>query len=160
MTQAVNELERVVARTAVAQYAPAELPLFEPTADAFFAAGKRLPAERRGDILGGGFESAAIFLSPVALMVSSLAVVALKKAVDSLAADAGKLLAEQGEQGLKRLWAWVRERRGAPEPVLLPESVVAEICAKMLEEAQRFLAPDMATQLVDAVARQLIHPQE
>jgi hypothetical protein len=67
-----DELVAALARRAVAETAPAELPLFRATSRAYFEDPDRALARRAGtdDVLGFGPAAAALLLTPVALDVA------------------------------------------------------------------------------------------
>ena len=66
-----DALVEALARSAVEQVAPEELPLFRATSEAYFADPSSLePGRSRDDMLGFGVDAALVLVSPVALQVA------------------------------------------------------------------------------------------
>lgn len=98
-----------MARHAVGELAPAELPFFTATSDAYFQDPHRAltGGRRTDDVLGSGFDVVVTLISPVALAVAAAVYEKLTEEVGGTVVRGGKRLGQ-------RLWR--RLRRRAPEP--------------------------------------------
>jgi hypothetical protein len=150
-----------LARSAVAQAAPEELPLFRATSEAYFENPDALRAERSGDdMLGFGVDQALVLLTPVALAVSRDV---LNFLVEQLRAQAH----EHGKDAIDRLVARLLHREGKPttetpaaeadgEPPDLTEEQLKEVRSIALAKARQLkLAPDKAELLADSLVGSL-----
>jgi hypothetical protein len=151
-----------LARSAVSQAAPEELPLFRATSEAYFENPDALRAERSGDdMLGFGVDQALILLTPVALAVSREVLTFL---VGQLRAQAH----EHGKEAIDRLVARLLRRGAKPtsetpaaeaeaEPPELTEEQLEEVRAIALEKARQLkLAPEKAELLADSLVGSLV----
>jgi hypothetical protein len=149
-----------LARSAVSQAAPEELPLFRATSEAYFENPDALAAQRSGDeMLGFGVDTALVLITPVALAVSREVLGFL---VEQLRAQAQ----EHGKEAIDRLVARLLRRDGkrtetpaaAPdeEPPELTEEQLEEVRAIALEKARQLkLAPEKAELLADSLVGSL-----
>ncbi len=70
-----------ISRTVVAQIAPKELDLFDVTSEAYFRDPKGVRRSQKEQMLAFGGQEAAVFLTPILLTVTSLAVDFMKEPV-------------------------------------------------------------------------------
>ena len=124
---------RRVARELVEESAPAELPLFEVTAESFFAEGGTRP--RRGspdDMLGFGVDVAQ-FLTPLLLSVTTYAVGLVKEAAKRRLSDGVDVVADRVEDAaLARLQP---QGHPATAPVTLDVDALKRIRAAVYDQA-------------------------
>jgi hypothetical protein len=161
-----DELVAVLARSAVAQAAPEELPLFRATSEAYFENPDALEAQRSKDeMLGFGVGDALVLLTPVALAVSRDV---LSFVLEQLRSQAR----EHGKEAIDRLVSRLldRDEKPAPEapggeaeapagdaePPDLTDEQLEEVRALAVEKARQLkLAPDKAELLADSLVGSL-----
>ena len=96
-----------LARTAVEQAAPEELPLFRPTSEAFFEDPAALERrDGRDELLAFGVDAAVVLVTPVALSVA-------RDVVRFVADQVRSRLATEGEGAIQRTLDRIFERGDA-----------------------------------------------
>ena len=144
-----------LARSAVEQVAPEELPLFPATSEAYFADPASL--EQRGsgdDVLGFGVDAALVLVSPVALQVA-------REVIDFVAAKLRESAEEEGESAIKRLVARLvhgndKEKDDGRQPPELTDEQLEQVRSVALEKARELRLPDAkATLLADSLVGSL-----
>jgi hypothetical protein len=144
-----------LARATVERAAPAELPLFGPTSEAFFEDPAALERSGGGDrMLGFGVDAAMVLLTPAALTVA-------KEVFGFISAQVRARLKDEGEgavQGtLDRIFG--RKTPAAaeePKPPELSDEQLERIHELALEKAKQLkLAPDKAELLADSLVGSL-----
>ena len=106
-------LVEALARSAVQDAAPEELPLFAPTSEAYFDPRRGTPAGAKSDeMLGFGVDAAAamVFVTPVALEAARSVVSYLVAELQAAAKDESKPMI----QALVHRLAHLRDKPGAP----------------------------------------------
>jgi hypothetical protein len=109
---------RALARRAVAEVAPDELPFFAATSDAYFRDphGALTGGRRPTETLGSGFDIVVALASPVALAVAT-------SVYQALTDKAGEAVVRGGGRLARRLWARLRRRDAqappAPDPAII-----------------------------------------
>jgi hypothetical protein len=145
-----------LARSAVTQTAPEELPLFRPTSEAYFDDPTSL--EQRGpddQMLGFGVEAAAVLITPIALKVARDVVNFIVEQVRGHAREAGK-------DAIDSIADRVLKKDGdeaepvAPAEIELSDEELEEVRALALEKAKLLkLPPDKAQLLADSLVGSL-----
>ena len=150
-----DALVEALARSAVEQVAPEELPLFRATSEAYFADPSSLEQGRsRDDMLGFGVDAALVLVSPVALQVA-------KEVIGFVVAQFREAAAEEGEGAIKRLVARLvhRDENGKDEQEAVPELTdeqLEQVRALALEKARSLkLSDTKATLLADSLVGSL-----
>jgi hypothetical protein len=151
-----DALVEALARSAVEQVAPEELPLFRATSEAYFADPASLEQGRsRDDLLGFGVDAALVLVSPVALQVA-------KEVIGFVVAQFREAAAEEGEGAIRRLVARLVHRNDVeeddtdePVPELTDEQL-QQVRALALEKARSLkLSDTKATLLADSLVGSL-----
>jgi hypothetical protein len=150
-----DALVEALARSAVEQVAPEELPLFRATSEAYFADPSSLEQGRsRDDMLGFGVDAALVLVSPVALQVA-------KEVIGFVVAQFREAAAEEGEGAIKRLVARLvhrdedEEKDDEPVPELTDEQL-EQVRTLALEKARSLrLSDSKATLLADSLVGSL-----
>ena len=150
-----DALVEALARSAVEQVAPEELPLFRATSEAYFADPSSLEQGRsRDDMLGFGVDAALVLVSPVALQVA-------KEVIGFVVAQFREAAAEEGEGAIKRLVARLvhrdedEEKDDGPVPELTDEQL-EQVRTLALEKARSLrLSDTKATLLADSLVGSL-----
>jgi hypothetical protein len=144
-----------LARATVERAAPAELPLFGPTSEAFFEDPAALERKGGGDrMLGFGVDAAMVLLTPVALSVA-------KEVFGFVAAQVRARLQDEGEvavQGtLDRIFGGDEtDAPDEPKPPELSDEQLERVRELALEKAKQLkLAPDKAELLADSLVGSL-----
>ena len=150
-----DALVEALARSAVEQVAPEELPLFRATSEAYFADPSSLEQGRsRDDMLGFGVDAALVLVSPVALQVA-------KEVIGFVVAQFREAAAEEGEGAIKRLVARLvhrnEDKKGEDEPVPdLTDEQLRQVRALALETARSLrLSDTKAALLADSLVGSL-----
>jgi hypothetical protein len=154
-----DQLVAELARSAVSQTAPEELPLFRATSEAYFENPDSLAAQRSGDeMLGFGVDAALVFVTPVALAVSREVLNFVIEQVRAQARDHGK-------EAIDHLVARLLHQTEKPETPAAPgEPDVPDLSDEQLEEVRTLalekahqlkLAPDKAELLADSLVGSL-----
>jgi hypothetical protein len=150
-----DALVEALARSAVEQVAPEELPLFRATSEAYFADPSSLEQGRsRDDMLGFGVDAALVLVSPVALQVA-------KEVIGFVVAQFREAAAEEGEGAIKRLVARLvhrdTEETSDDEPVPeLTDEQLEQVRTLALEKARSLrLSDSKATLLADSLVGSL-----
>lgn len=164
-TEEEKSLIEALARQAVADVAPEELPLFRSTSTAYFDDPKRLRGEPASadDMLGFGAELgvAVTFVTPIALEVA-------RSVVSFVGDQVGGALKEEAapriREVVRRLLGSAPEpepsSKPAPDPAAAPEHAeavlnpaqLAEVREVAIRTAKRLkMAPDRAATLADAI---------
>jgi hypothetical protein len=167
-------LVEALARSAVQDAAPEELPLFAPTSEAYFDPRRGTPAGAKSDeMLGFGVDAAAamVFVTPVALEAARSVVSYLVTELQAAAKDESKPMI----QALVHRLAHLRDKPGAtadakpadakpaatkpaePEPAAFTEEQLQEVHKVALRTAERMgmehaKAAVVADAIVGAVA--------
>jgi hypothetical protein len=154
-----------LARAAVAQAAPEELPLFRATSEAYFEDPQSLTRERSGDeMLGFGVEDALVLVTPVALTVAREVLEFIVDEVSGHARDAGREVIGRIADRLLRRGGSASTAAGgggsapapAPEPPDLTDAQLQQVRALALEKAQQLaLPPEKASLLADSLVGSL-----
>jgi hypothetical protein len=147
-----DSLVAELARSAVEQTAPEELPLFRPTSEAFFQDPDAVPRSGgRDELLGFGVDAAVVLVTPVALSVA-------RDVARFVADQVRSRLADEGEGAIQRALDRIFKRgeaAQAPAPDEEPELSDAEleqVHAIALEKAKQLrLSPERAGLLADAI---------
>ena len=140
-----DALVEALARSAVEQVAPEELPLFRATSEAYFDDPASL--ERKGsrdDMLGFGVDAALVLVSPVALQVA-------REVIDFVTAKLRESAEEEGESAIKRLVARLVHRDGeeeAEQPSELTDEQLEHVRRIALEKARALKLPDAKAALL------------
>jgi hypothetical protein len=144
-----------LARATVERAAPAELPLFGPTSEAFFEDPAGLERSGGGDrMLGFGAEAAMLLVTPAALSVA-------KEVVGFLAAQVRARLRDEGEGAVQRTLDRIFRHKGSetpngPKPPELSDEQLERVRALALEKARQLkLPPDKADLLADSLVGSL-----
>jgi hypothetical protein len=153
-----------LARSAVSETAPEELPLFRATSQAYFEDPDALKKQGSGDqMLGFGVEAALVLVTPVALDVARDV---LNFVLEQVRAQAR----EHGKEAIERFTDKLLERAGgggeeppagtaaatAGEPPELTDEQLEQVRALALEKATQLkLAPDKAELLADSLVGSL-----
>jgi hypothetical protein len=139
-----DALVESLARSAVEQVAPEELPLFRATSEAYFDDPASL--ERMGsqdDMLGFGVDAALVLVSPVALQVA-------REVIDFVTTKLRESAEEEGESAIKRLVARLVHRDAEEEA---KDAEAVELSDEQLEQVRRIaLEKARALKLPDAKA--------
>jgi hypothetical protein len=151
-----DALVEALARSAVEQVAPEELPLFNATSEAYFSDPAALARTRSGDdMLGFGVDAALVLVSPVALQVA-------KDVIGFVVAQLRESAREEGEGAIKRLVARLvhrdeDEEKGDDEPVPeLTDEQLEQVRTLALEKARSLRLSDAkATLLADSLVGSL-----
>lgn len=155
-----DQLVAELARSAVSQTAPEELPLFRATSEAYFENPDALAAQRSGDeMLGFGVDAALVLVTPVALAVS-------RDVLNFVIAEVRSQAHDHGKEVIDRLVARLLHRgekpetpappAGEPDAPDLTEAQLEEVRAFALEKARQLkLAPDKAELLADSLVGSL-----
>lgn len=152
-----DALVEALARSAVEQVAPEELPLFRATSEAYFADPASL--EQRGsgdDPLGFGVDAALVLVSPVALQVA-------REVIDFVAAKLRESAEEEGESAIKRLVARLvhgndknEDTDEGEQPAELTDEQLEQVRSVALEKARELKLSDAkATLLADSLVGSL-----
>jgi hypothetical protein len=154
-----DELVAALARRAVAQAAPAELPLFRATSAAYFEDPDRALSGTRGsdDTLGFGPEIAAVLVTPVALDVARRVVAFVLDHVRATAEkEAGEAVDDATSRLLHHIGVGDDEKPTAEEvPELTPEQL-REVHRLAFEKAKQLhLSDEKADLLADSLAGSL-----
>jgi hypothetical protein len=154
-----------LARSAVSQTAPEELPLFRATSEAYFKDPESLKRKGSGDeLLGFGVDSAIVLMTPVALTVARDVLNFLVEQVRAQAREHGKdtidRLADRllGHGSSSTAQSVTADSSGAadPETPELTDEQLDQVRAFALEKAQQLkLAPDKAELLADSLVGSL-----
>jgi hypothetical protein len=152
-----------LARSAVSETAPEELPLFRATSQAYFEDPEALKKQGSGDqMLGFGVEAALVLVTPVALDVARDV---LNFVLEQVRAQAR----EHGKEAIERFTDKLLERAGggeeppadtaaaaAGETPELTDEQLEQVRALALEKATQLkLAPDKAELLADSLVGSL-----
>jgi hypothetical protein len=152
-----------LARSAVSETAPEELPLFRATSQAYFEDPDALKKQGSGDqMLGFGVEAALVLVTPVALDVARDV---LNFVLEQVRAQAR----EHGKEAIERFTDKLLERAGggeeppagtaaaaAGETPELTDEQLEQVRALALEKATQLkLAPDKAELLADSLVGSL-----
>jgi hypothetical protein len=147
-----------LARSAVSQAAPEELPLFRATSEAYFEDPTALERRKSGDeMLGFGVEAAVVLVTPVALNVA-------KDVLNFVLEQVREQAREHGKEAIERFTDRLLKRGGQPgsegaapaETPELTEAQLEQVRALALEKAQQLkLAPDKAELLADSLVGSL-----
>lgn len=150
-----DALVEALARSAVEQVAPEELPLFRATSEAYFADPASLEQGRsRDDMLGFGVDAALVLVSPIALQVA-------KEVIGFVVAHFREAAAEEGEGAIKRLVARLvhrdMEETSDDEPVPeLTDEQLEQVRTLALEKARSLrLSDTKASLLADSLVGSL-----
>ena len=149
-----------LARSAVAQTAPEELPLFRATSTAYFEdPGSLERTDSRDEMLGFGVDAAVVLVTPVALTVARDVLNFVAEQVRAQAREHGKeAIAGFADRLLKRgaeAEAAGAARPAGEEPELTDEQL-EQVRALALQKAQQLrLAPDKAKLLADSLVGSL-----
>jgi hypothetical protein len=148
-----DELVAALARRAVAETAPAELPLFRATSQAYFEDPGRALAGRAGsdDVLGFGPAAAALLLTPVALDVARSVVRFVLDHVRTKAeAQAGDAIESATEKLLRKIG--LGDGHGgtdaAAEAAPLSDDQLREVHRIAFEKARQLNLPDAQADLL------------
>ena len=158
-----------LARTAVAQAAPEELPLFRATSQAYFDDPEALKRQGSGDqMLGFGVEAALVLVTPVALSVARDVLNFVVEQVRGQAREHGKDLIDRladrlvNRDGKAAAPAEPPPAQAAtesppePEPAGLTDEQLEQVRALALEKAgQLKLSPEKAALLADSLVGSL-----
>jgi hypothetical protein len=140
-----DALVEALARSAVEQVAPEELPLFRATSEAYFddpASLERMGS--RDDMLGFGVDAALVLVSPVALQVA-------REVIDFVTAKLRESAEEEGESAIKRLVARLVHRDGeekAEQQSELTDEQLEQVRRIALEKARALKLPDAKAALL------------
>ena len=140
-----------LARSVVSEIAPSELPLFEIMSKSFAANPKRVRIRRGGDEeLGFGIAESAMLVTPVALA-------AIREIALFLAEDFAKALSHAAADAVAaRITKLFRREAGTPP---LTDSQIASIRTIVVEAAQTSkLGETQTTLLVDTLVTHLTKP--
>jgi hypothetical protein len=148
-----------LARSAVSETAPEELPLFRATSEAYFNDPDSLERQKSGDeMLGFGVEAAVVLVTPVALNVA-------KDVLNFVLEQVREQAREHGKEAIERFTDRLLTRGenapegGAATPAETPdltEAQLEQVRALALEKAQQLkLAPDKAELLADSLVGSL-----
>lgn len=143
-----------LARSAVAQAAPEELPLFRATSKAYFENPDALERQGTGDeMLGFGVDAALVLVTPVALAVS-------RDVLNFVVAQVREQAREHGAEAIDRLFDRLLKRKepahAQAEPPDLTEEQLEEVRTLALEKARQLeLAPEKAELLADSLVGSL-----
>ena len=144
-----------LARSTVERAAPAELPLFGPTSEAFFEDPAALERGGGGDkMLGFGVDAALVLITPAALSVA-------KDVVGFVAAQVRARLKDEGEGAVQSTLDRIFGRRkpespAEPKPPELSDEQLERVHELALEKAKQLkLAPDKAELLADSLVGSL-----
>jgi len=142
-----DALVEELARGLVQEIAPQELPLFRATSEAFFrdpeAALK--PQKPKDDMLGFGLGTAASFLTPIVLAVSSEVVTLLIDIVkDSLRQKGSEAL----QSALRALFKKDRATGDKQAGPALSADQLAQVHARAMEKARQLKLPDDQAKLL------------
>jgi hypothetical protein len=147
-----------LARSALAQAAPEELPLFRATSEAYFEDPESLGRTGSGDdMLGFGVDAALVLMTPVALTVArdvlNFVVAQVRVQADEHGKEAFDRLADRL---LRRGESAARPATAEPGPPELTDEQLEQVRALALEKAvQLKLAPDKAELLADSLVGSL-----
>jgi hypothetical protein len=148
-----------LARSAVSQTAPEELPLFRATSQAYFEDPTALERQKSGDeMLGFGVEAAVVLVTPVALDVARDVLNFVVEQVRIQARVHGQEAIERFTDRLLKHTSDDDEEPAASagEPPDLTEEQLEQVRALALEKAQQLkLAPDKAELLADSLVGSL-----
>jgi hypothetical protein len=148
-----------LARSAVSQTAPEELPLFRATSQAYFEDPDALERQKSGDeMLGFGVEAAVVLVTPVALNVAKDVLNFVLEQVREQAREHGKEAIERFTDRLLTRGDEQPAGEGAAptETPELTEAQLEQVRALALEKAQQLkLAPDKAELLADSLVGSL-----
>ncbi len=144
-----------LARATVERAAPAELPLFGPTSEAFFEDPAALERDGGGDkMLGFGVDAALVLITPAALSVA-------KDVVGFVAAQVRARLRDEGEGAVQSTLDRIFGRRkpetaDEPKPPELSDEQLEHVRKLALEKAKQLkLPPDKAELLADSLVGSL-----
>jgi hypothetical protein len=145
VTDSTDEAAIALARAAVEQAAPEELPLF-PAASEAYREGKDLTAESGDEMLGFGVDAAVVLLTPVALTVA-------KDVLGFLREQLAKQAAKHGESMIDRLVDRLLRRDDetpAAEPVAaeLTDEQLDQVRDLALQKARQLKLPDAKAKLL------------
>lgn len=152
-----------LARAAVAQAAPEELPLFRATSEAYFNDPDSLERQASGDdMLGFGVGEALVLVTPIALSVAREVLDFVVDEVRARARDAGKEAIDRLVERLRGDGDEHAAGRAAPPaptaddvPGLTVEQL-RQVRALAVEKAQQFaLPPEKVTLLADSLVGSL-----
>jgi hypothetical protein len=155
-----------LARSAVLQTAPEELPLFRATSEAYFKDPESLTRKRSGDeLLGFGVGEALMLVTPIALTVAREVLNFVVEQVRSQAREHGKetidrladrLLDHEPEAAGQSTAGGGTSAASGPEAPELTDEQLEQVRALALEKAQQLkLAPDKAQLLADSLVGSL-----
>ena len=141
-----------LARSAVEQTAPEELPLFRPTSQAFFEDPDALTRSGgRDELLGFGVDAALVLVTPVALSVA-------RDVVRFVADQLRSRLAQEGEGAVQRALDRVFKRAEPPDQAAadpaseLTDEELERVRTIAVEKARQLrLSPERAGLLADAI---------
>ncbi len=140
-----DALVEALARSAVEQVAPEELPLFRATSEAYFDDPASLEQKgSRDDTLGFGVDAALVLVSPVALQVA-------REVIDFVIAKLRESAEEEGESAIKRLVARLVHRDNEDQdeqPPELTDEQLEQVRSVALEKARELKLPDAKAALL------------
>jgi hypothetical protein len=148
-----DSLVAALARSAVEQTAPEELPLFRPTSEAFFQDPDAVPKSGgRDELLGFGVDAAIVLVTPVALSVARDVARFVVDQVRSRLADEGEGAVQRAlDRVFKRGQAADATPAAEAEPEL-SDAELEQVHAIALEKAKQLrLSPERAGLLADAI---------
>jgi hypothetical protein len=151
-TASEDTLVAGLARAAVEQAAPEELPLFRPTSEAFFEDPAALERrDGRDELLGFGVDAALVLVTPVALSVARDVVRFVADQVRSRLASEGEGAVQHALDRIFKRGAAGAAAEAAATPELSDEEL-ARVRAIALEKAEQLkLPPEKAGLLADAI---------
>jgi hypothetical protein len=152
-----DQLIADVSRELVARAAPQELPLFRAVSSAYFEDPNRALTGKAGkeDMLGFGVEAAAVFLTPVALAVTTQVVTFLSEEIKkSAATESADLIGELVKRLFKKFRPTAPDTKPTPPP-LTPQQL-GQVRQLAIEKARQLNLPDAQAQLLaDSLAGSL-----
>lgn len=150
-----QELITLLARHAVEQVAPDELPLFRPTTQAYFDPRRRSGGVRDSDeMLGFGIDAdpAQLFVTPVALEVAKAVVAFMIVEAKSVWKEHAKPRIKALALRLLGMEANAEEKPQPEEPIVFTPEQLTEIHEQAVKTAIRAgMAKDRASLLADAI---------
>jgi hypothetical protein len=151
-----DALVEQLARSAVTQAAPEELPLFRPTSEAYFDDPESLGKTGSGDrVLGFGVEAAAVLVTPVALTVARDVLNFIVEQVRGRARETGRDIFDRLAD---RLLGRGGERNEPDDPAdrELTDEQLEQVRTLALEKARLLkLSPEKAQLLADSLVGSL-----
>jgi hypothetical protein len=144
VTDPTDEAAIALARAAVAQAAPEELPLF-PAATEAYREGKDLTNESGEEMLGFGVDAAVVLLTPVALTVAKDVLGFLRVQLQKQAAKHGETLIDRL---VDRLLRRNDDKPAEPEPADLTDDQLDQVRDFALQKAKQLKLPDAKAKLL------------